>query len=159
MIRQEATKKTDETRIARSAVVTSLTPRAAAIGRKMHMTVLVPNRKASSTRGASVFSTSHNGITTLSSTWLVQSTPTKNVLAIQPGLRSGPGPGSLTLRSSGVRWSWAALGSRMIATALTRNATVVNHGSACSTSLESKASARPPIIDPSVKPRLSAEYM
>ena len=79
MIRHETTKKTVETRIARSAVATSLTPRAAAIGRKMHITVLVPNRNASSTRGASVSSTSHSGITMLSSTWLVQSTPPKNV--------------------------------------------------------------------------------
>src|SRR5687768_552161 len=72
VIRQESTKNDDESRIALSAVGTSLTPRAAAIGRKMHITVLVPNRNASSTRGASVSSNSHSGITMLSSTWLVQ---------------------------------------------------------------------------------------
>ena len=92
-----------------------MTPRAAAIGRKMHITVLVPNKKASSTRGASVSWTSQSGMTMLSRTWLVQSTPTKNVLVIQPKLRSGPGPGTLTLRSSGVRSSCEALGSRRIA--------------------------------------------
>ena len=41
---------------------TSWTPREAAIGRKMHITVLVPNRNASRTRGASVSSTSHSGM-------------------------------------------------------------------------------------------------
>ena len=50
-------------------------------------------------------------------------------------------------------------GRRVIAKALTRNARLVNHGSACSTSLESNASAMPPSIDPRVKPTLSAEYM
>ena len=39
-----------------------------------------------------------------------------------------PGPGSFSLRSSGVRSSWEALGSRRIAAALTRNTTAVNHG-------------------------------
>jgi hypothetical protein len=33
----------------------------------------------------------------LSSTWLVQKTPQKNVVRSQPGLRSGPGPGDLQL--------------------------------------------------------------
>ena len=108
------------------------------------MTVLVPNRNASSTRGASVFSTSHSGMTTLSSTWLVQNTPPKNVVRSQPGLRSGPGPGILTLRSSGLRSSCAAFGRRLIAAALTRKTRAVNHGSACRTSLEWKARAMPP---------------
>ena len=94
----------------------------------MHITVLVPNRKASSTRGASVSSTSHSGITTLSSTWLVQNTPPKKVVRSQPGLRSGPGPGTFTLRSSGVRSSCGARGSRLMAAALTRKTTAVNHG-------------------------------
>ena len=137
----------------------SSTPRAAAIGRKMHITVFVPNRKASSTRGASVSSTSQSGITMLSSTWLVQKTPPKNVVSSQPGLRSGPGPGTFTLRSSGVRSSCEARGSRLIAAALTRKTAAVNQGSACRTSLEWNASAMPPIREPRVKPTLSAEYM
>ena len=159
MIRQESTKKAEDTRTAFSAVGTSSTPREATIGRKMHITVLVPKRKASSTRGASVSSTSHSGITMLSSTWLVQKTPEKNSVSSQPGLRSGPGPGTFTLRSSAVRSSWGARGSRPIATALTRKTAVVNHGSACSTWLEWKARAMPPTSDPRVKPTFSAEYM
>ena len=99
VIRQESTKKVDDTRIARSAVGTSVTPRAATIGRKMHITVLVPNRKASSTRGASVSSTSHSGITTLSSTWLVQNTPPKKVREhpARVAQRSRPGDPHLAL--------------------------------------------------------------
>ena len=53
------------------------TPRAAATWRATAITVLVPNSQASSTRGASVSSTSHSGITTLSSTWWVASTPSQ----------------------------------------------------------------------------------
>ena len=95
VIRQESTKKVDEIRIAFSAVGTSLTPRAATIGRKMHITVLVPNRKASSTRGASVSSTSHSGMTTLSSTWLVQKHPAEEG-GEQParGCAAGPARGA-----------------------------------------------------------------
>src|SRR3954452_22633711 len=48
----ESTKNVDDTRSALRAVGTSSTRRAATIGRKMHITVLVPNRKANSTRGA-----------------------------------------------------------------------------------------------------------
>ena len=74
-------------------------------------------------------------------------------------MRSGPGPGTLTLRSSGVRSSCGARGSRLMAAALTRKTTAVNHGSAWSTSLEWNASAMPPTSEPRVKPTLSAEYM
>ncbi len=128
VMRHEVTKNTVDTRIARSAVGRSLTPRAAAIGRKMHITVLVPKSSASTDQGASVFSTSHRGITTLRITWLVHMIPLKNSLAMKPGLRSGPGPGILTLRSSTVLWSWGALGSRVIARALTRKTVALNHG-------------------------------
>jgi hypothetical protein len=68
----------------------------------MHITVLVPNRKASSTRGASVSWTSQSGITTLSSTWLVQNTPPKKVVRSQPRLRSGRGWTPDVARISGV---------------------------------------------------------
>jgi hypothetical protein len=98
-------------------------------------------------------------MTMLSRTWLVQSTPRKKVLLIQPKLRRGPGPGSLTMRSSGVRSSCEALGSRRMAAALTRNARAVNQGSPSRMVLESNASAMPPSRAPSVKPTLSAEYM
>ena len=80
-------------------------------------------------------------------------------MSSQPGLRIGPGPGIFVRRSSGVRSSCEALGSRLIAAALTRKTAAVNHGSACSTSLESKASAMPPSRAPMVNPALSAEYM
>ena len=90
-------KKTVEMRIARRAVLTSLTPRAAASGKKMHITVLVPKRSDSTTQGASVFSTSHSGMTRLRMTWLVHSVPVKNEVASQPTLRIGPEPGDLDL--------------------------------------------------------------
>ncbi len=157
VIRQESTNRAAERRIARRAVELSRTPRAAAIGSRMHITVLVPKRKASSTRGASVRSTSHSGMTTLSSTWLVHSTPMKKVALSHPTLRSGPGPGSCTRRCSGLRSSWGALGRRMIEIALTTKITPVHQGSARITVLDSKASATPPTSEPRVKPRLSAE--
>ena len=99
--------------MARRAVALSLIPRAAASGRKMHITVLVPKRNASTTQGASVFSTSHSGMTRLRITWLVHSVPLKKLASIHPTFFIGPGPGILTLRSSAVFRSCGASGSRV----------------------------------------------
>ena len=74
-IPHESTKNAAPRRSARSESATVTTPRAAATWSSTAITVLVPNSQASSTRGASVSSTSHSGITTLSSTWWVLSTP------------------------------------------------------------------------------------
>jgi hypothetical protein len=46
-----------------------------------------------------------------------------------------------------------------MAAALTRKTAAVNHGTACRTSLEWNANARPPVNEPRVKPTLRAEYM
>ena len=125
----------------------------------MHMTVFVASSSATSHRGASVSLTTHSGITMCSRTWLVQETPSRKVVAIQPGLRSGPGPGTLALRSSGVLESWEASGSRVIAAALTRKTDAVNHGSPCRSRSPGTARASRPTAAPMVKPALSAEYM
>src|SRR4051794_3438587 len=61
VIRQDSTRTVEETRTAINPVGVSSPPLAATTGRKMHISVLVPNKKASSTRGASVSSASHSG--------------------------------------------------------------------------------------------------
>ena len=76
-IPQESTKKNAPRRWARSESATLTTPRAAATWSATAMTVLVPNSQASRTCGASVSSTSHSGMTTLSRTWWVASTPSQ----------------------------------------------------------------------------------
>ena len=95
VIRQESTKKAPEMRAERRASERVPTPREVYCGRKMHITVLVPNSHASSQWGASVASTSQSGITTLSSTWLVHMVPLKRLHSIQPTLCSGPRPRGL----------------------------------------------------------------
>ena len=56
------------------------------------ITVLVPNSQASSTRGASVSSTSQSGMTTLSSTWWVARTPPQTDISRKARLRSALAP-------------------------------------------------------------------
>ena len=68
-------------RAARRAPFTVSEPREAGTWSSTASTVFVPNSQASSTRGASVSWTSHSGITTLSSTWLVLRMPSKNDIA------------------------------------------------------------------------------
>ena len=79
--KQDNTMKPVEIRAARSAPFTVSEPREAGTWRSTASTVLVPKSQASSTRGASVSWTSHSGITTLSRTWLVLRTPSKNDIA------------------------------------------------------------------------------
>ena len=85
-IAQESTKQAAPRYCARRLRRTSVTPRAASTCRKTAITVLVPNSHASSTCGASVSCTSHNGITTLSSTPWVPSTPLHTLIRKKPRL-------------------------------------------------------------------------
>ena len=98
VIRQASTKKAPEMRAERSASERVPTPREVYCGRKMHITVLVPNSHASSQWGASVACTSQSGITTLSSTWLVHIVPLNRLQSIQPTLCRGPRPRGVALR-------------------------------------------------------------
>ena len=68
-------------RAARRAPFTVSDPREAGTCSRTASTVFVPKSHASSTRGASVSWTSHSGITTLSSTWLVLRIPSKKDMA------------------------------------------------------------------------------
>ena len=112
----------------------------------MQSTVLVPNSQASSTWGASVASTSHSGITTLSSTWLVHRMPVKKVARIQPVLRTGPGPVGFTRASPlATLRSWGAAGSRVIQNALRHQQPAANSGVQRMTVRLPVASAMPPI--------------
>ncbi len=80
-IPHDSTKKNAPRRWARSESATVVMPRAAATWSSTAITVLVPNSQASSTRGASVSSTSHSGMTMLSSTWCVVRTPPRIAVA------------------------------------------------------------------------------
>ena len=112
-IRQESTKQAAPRYCAWSERRTSVTPRAAATWRKTAITVFVPNSQASSTRGASVSCTSQSGMTTLSSTPWVPSTPLQTLIRKKPRLcialrRS---PECSTAFSTGES-SWVASGRR-----------------------------------------------
>ena len=78
-------------RTARSDPATESATRDARTWSSTARTVLVPNSQASSTSGASVRSTSHSGTTTLSSTWLEDSTPLQAARTTNPVLRQAAG--------------------------------------------------------------------
>ncbi len=126
----------------------------------------MPNSHASSTRGASVSWTSHSGITTLSSTWLVLRIPSKKDIATNPRLRSTLGrlaaparrPAALGALGA-VGMSCGASGSRVISSALRARIAAVNTGTDRITVSLLVASARPPISAPTVKPMLRALRM
>ncbi len=88
MMPQETRKQRAPRRWARSESVTVATPRAAATCRATAITVLVPYSQASTTFGASVSATSQSGITVISSTWWVPSTPFRKVISTKGRLRS-----------------------------------------------------------------------
>lgn len=90
-IEHESTKKATLKRDAGNAPATVSAPRLAATCKSTASTVFVPNSQARRTRGASVCSTSQSGMTTLSSTWLVPSTPSQVVMSRNPRLRSASG--------------------------------------------------------------------
>ena len=86
-------------------------------------TVLVPNSQASSTRGASVSWTSHSGITTLSSTWLVledrrRRTTSRGSPGCAARSRAGSTRPAPRRRSASAALSVRVSGSRVISSAL-----------------------------------------
>ena len=123
-------------------------PRLARTCRSTASTVLVPNSQASSTRGASVCSTSHSGMTTFSSTWLVPSTPLHADMARKPGLRKADGLNRPSLAVGAATLS--SDGSRLTSRALTAKIPAVSTGTARIASRLPVANARPPINAPRV---------
>ena len=122
------------------------------------MTVLVPKSHASSTRGASVSSTSHSGMTMLSSTWLVPSTPSPVISARKGRFLSAAGLTTASSATAGLVRAGGS-GSRVIQKVLASRTRPVRIGTPRTTASLLVASARPPIRAPTVKPMLSAARM
>ena len=147
--RQDSTKAQPDRRTARSDPLTESAPRDARTCSSTASTVLVPNSHASRVCGASVRSTSQSGTTTLSNTWLEESTPLQIARVRKP----------LFLRAAGVTCTSAPVGSstfrpiagrKEIITALTSNSAAVMRGTAMMASRVPMPSATPAVPAPSV---------
>ena len=104
----------------------------------------MPKSHASSAGGASVRSTSQSGTTTLSSTWLDESTPLQTLSTTKPGLRHAGGADGGSRRRPSTTGAWRAItgSTAAMSTALSTSRAPVTSGIR-RTALEADAQRHP----------------